>query len=215
MTTTSTSFQVVFDNAETISINKKKKVSQTVSRDGTVKALSLGGQTWQFEVKLPDGPRWTTYRPLIEKIENLDRVTVGQVQINKADHSWINGYQGNLTNLTGVTVTASTGTTLTITGGATLPSGFRFKSGDFVQLTNNGTNYSVYTVVDNVAFNSNTIELNRPIRETTAVTGTSTYTLKIGQNVVWNVVCVDLPQWTIVGRDQISWSGPFVFSEAL
>ena len=202
-----TAFQTVINNAETIAINKKKKVSQTVSRDGTVKSTSLGGQIYEFTVKLPDGPAWTTYRQLIEQMEALDRTTVGQIQINDSGHTWLSGYQGNLTNITAVTVSYSSGNTLTITGGATLASGFRFRAGDFIQLGSSG---SVYNVVSDVAFNSNTITVHRPVRE-----AAGTYTLRVGSNVTWNVICVQFPQWTIFARDQISWDGPFVFAEAI
>lgn len=202
-----TAFQTVFDNATTLGINKRKKVSQTVARDGTVKSTSLGGQVWEFEVRLPDGDTWTKYRPLIEKMEALDRVSTGTVQISKAGQSYINGYQGNLTNTTGVTVSYSSGTTLTITGGATLASGFRFKSGDFIQL---GTTGGVYTVVDDVAFNQNTITTNRPVRE-----AAGTYTLRVGQAVSWNVLCVNFPKWTLTSHNRVSWDGAFIFVEAL
>lgn len=202
-----TAFQTVFDSAETISFNKKKKVAQTQSRDGVIKSTSIGGQTWEFQVKLPDGPSWTEYRPLIERIEALDRVTVGTVQINKAEHSWITGYQGDLANVSSIVVTAGSGNTLTITSGATLASGYRFRSGDVIQL---GTSGKVYTVVSDVAFDNNTITVHRPIRDTAG-----SYTLRVGQAVTWSVICVDLPQWTIFAKDHISWSGPFVFAEAL
>ena len=29
----------------------------------------------------------------------------------------------------------------------------------------------------------------------------------------WTVRCVDFPTWTITARNQVSWSGPFVFQE--
>ena len=201
-----TAFQTVFDNASSISFNRKKKVSQTVSRDGTVKAISLGGQLWEFEVKLPDGPKWTEYRPLIEAMEALDRTTVGQVQIDHAGLGWLSGYQGDLTTTTGITVSYSSGTTLTITGGASLGAGYKFKAGDFVQL---GTG-SVYTVVADVPYTSNTITVHRPVRE-----AAGSYSLVVGPAVTWNVICVQFPQWTIFARDQISWDGPFIFAEAV
>lgn len=202
-----TAFQTVFDNAETISFNKRKKVSQTQSRDGTIKTTSLGGQAWQFEVKLPDGPKWTVYRPLIEAMEALDRVTVGQVQINNPGLDWLSGYQGDLADVSAVTVNYSTGNTLTITGGATLGSGYRFRAGDFIQLGSSG---SVYTVVEDVAHDEDTITLHRPVRE-----DAGSYTLLVGSDVVWNVICVNFPKWTIFARDQISWDGAFIFAEAL
>jgi hypothetical protein len=201
-----TAFQTVFDNATTLGINKRKKVSQTVARDGTVKATSLGGQVWEFEVRLPDGDTWTKYRPLVEKMEALDRVSTGTVQISKAGQNYINGYQGNLTNTTGVTVSYSSGTTLTITGGATTSSGFILKSGDFIQLGTGG----VYTVVNDVAFNQTSITTNRPVRDTAG-----TYTLKIGQAVTWSVLCVNFPKWTLISHNRVSWDGAFIFVEAL
>lgn len=201
-------FQTVFDNAETISINRLKKVAQTVSRDGIVRSTSLGGQTWEFEVKLPDGPTWTAYRPLIEKMEALDRVTPSTVQINKASMSYINGYQGNYTNVVGtITVSYTSGTTLTITAGPNLQSGYKFKSGDLIQLGSSG---KVYSVVDDVPYTSNTITVHRPVRE-----AAGSYTLIVGQNVSWNVVCVNFPRWTIFARNQVSWDGAFKFAEVI
>lgn len=31
----------------------------------------------------------------------------------------------------------------------------------------------------------------------------------------WTVLCIDFPQWTIFARNQVSWSGPFVFVEVV
>jgi phosphodiesterase/alkaline phosphatase D-like protein len=31
----------------------------------------------------------------------------------------------------------------------------------------------------------------------------------------WNVICVTMPTWTIFQRNQVSWSGAFVFHENL
>jgi len=204
-----TAFQQVINNAETISIFKRKRVAQTQARDGTVRTLSLGGQTWEFAVRLPDGPRWTDYRGIIEQIEALDRVTVGTIQINAAGHDWLSRYQGDLSNVSNIVVSVASSNTLTISSGATgLTTGqFRFKSGDFIQL---GTTGSVYTVVNDVPHNGTTITVHRPIRETP-----TSYTLRVGPAVSWRVICTSFPNWTLFARDQVSWSGEFVFAEAL
>jgi hypothetical protein len=208
------SFQPIIDNAASISINRKKKVAQTVSRDGTVKATSLGGQTWEFEVRLPDGPRWEDYRSIIEQAENLDRISTGEIRLNNAGFDWLVPYRGDLSNTADVlgspiTVSFTSGNTVTITGGGTgLSSGqFRFRSGDLIQLGSSG---KVYSVVYDVAHNGTTITLNRPVRE-----AAGSYTLSVGRAVVFNVICVQFPQWTIFERNQISWSGPFIFAEAI
>jgi hypothetical protein len=201
-----TAFQTVIDNAETISFNRKKKVAQSTSRDGVVKTTSLGGQIWEFEVALPNGPKWTEYRPLIERMEALDRTTVGTIQINKAAHSWITGYQGNISNLSTVNVNFTSGNTVTLSSGGA-GSGFHFKSGDLIQL---GASGKVYSVVNDVPVGSTVITLNRPVRE-----AAGTYNLRIGQNVTWSIICVQFPKWTIFSYDQIQWEGPFVFAEAI
>lgn len=205
----STAFQTVFDNATTLSFNKRRKVAQTVSRNGTVRSTSLGGQTWQFEVQLPSGPKWSVYRPLVEKMEALDRTTVGQVQINASGQDYLVDYQGDLSTLTGITVSYTSGNTVTITGGATgLTTGqYRFRAGDVIQL---GTSGRVYSIVDDVAHDGTTITLHRPVLESAG-----SYTLVVGKSVTWDVICVQFPQWTIFGYDQIRWDGPFVFAESM
>lgn len=206
-----TGFQNVINNAETISIHRRKNVSTTQARDGTVRSVSLGGQKWQFDVKLPDGAPWTTYRPIIESIENLDRVTTSTIQINSAGHAWMTGYQGNLVSAQQANIVVSyataTPTTLTITSGGTglIAGQYRFKAGDFIQL---GTTGAVYSVVEDVAHNGTTIKVHRPIRE-----AAGSYTLVVGQNVKWTVLCTRFPQWTLFDRNQVSWDGSFQFVE--
>lgn len=34
-----------------------------------------------------------------------------------------------------------------------------------------------------------------------------------GTDLSWTVRCVDFPEWTIFARNQVSWSGPFIFVE--
>jgi len=200
------SFQYVFDNATDISISKRKKVSQTVSRSGVVRATSLGGANYEFVVTLPNGPKWSDNRGLIEKVEAMDRTTVGTVKINNPGMDYVIGYQGNIINTSTVIVTYTSGNTLTINSGANVNSGFKFRAGDYIQLGN----ASVYTVIEDVPANSNTITVHRPVRE-----NAGTYTLKIGTDVTFSIICVSLPNWTIFGYNQVSWSGSFVFAEAL
>lgn len=205
-----TAFQSVFDLAESISMVRTRNVAQTISRDGIVRSTSLGGQIWEFEVKLPDGMPWTTMRPLIEKMEALDRVSTGTVSISKTGHSWITGYQGNFAN-TG-TITASFSSTnqlneISLVSHPSLVTGYKFRAGDLIQLGSSG---KVYSVTDDVLWNNNTVTLHRPVRD-----NTGTYTLRVGQAVQWTVLCTQFPQWTIVARNQVSWSAPFRFVEVL
>lgn len=204
---TTTAFQYVFDNAETLSINRRAVTAQTIARDNTVRTVSRGGQVWRFDIKLPDGPRWSDQRPYIEAIDYADRYTVGTVQINNSGYnSWLTPYRGNSANYTAFTATWTQGaTSITLTSSPTTSSGYKFRVGDFIQLGSTG---KVYSVVADVPYTSNTVYLNRAI-----IDDTGSGTLSVAENVTWSVICTELPQWTIFARDQVSWSGNFVFYE--
>jgi hypothetical protein len=202
------SFQNVIDYAETISIDTKQVVASTQSRDGTYRAVSRGGQYWRFEVKVPDGPSWTDWRTRIANFERLDRVNSGTFSLNTANMEWLYKYQGNSANYTGFVATITQGSkNILLTTSPTTSSGFKFRAGDFIQL---GTTRKVYKVESDVPYNSNSVTLHRPVIESSA----STVSLRVAENCVFTVYCKDMPQWTIMARDQISWSGPFVFVEA-
>jgi hypothetical protein len=202
-----TAFQTVIDYAETISINKQKKVAQTISRDGVVRSTSLGGQSWEFEVALPDGMPWSTMRPLIEQMETLDRVTAGVISINRPGQRWLSGYQGNYATTSSITASFTSGNTLSLVSGPVLTTGNKFVAGDFIQL---GTTGKVYSVAETVPSSSSIVTLHRPVRDSTG-----TYSLIVGQAVKWTVICTEFPRWEIFSRDQVRWSGPFRFAEVI
>jgi hypothetical protein len=206
---TTSAFQIIFDKASSIAINKKAVTAQTISRDNTVRAISRGGNIWRFDVKMPDGLAWSDIRGAIEAIDHADRFTAQTIQLNNPGYSqWLTPYLGSLGTTTGFTVTATQGSnqlTMTATP-ASLSTGYYFKAGDVIQL---GTG-RVYSVVNDVPFNATTITVNRPVLD---VTGT--YSLVVGPDVTWNVLCVNMPQWTIFAPNRVSWNGSFSFYEAL
>jgi hypothetical protein len=206
-----TAFQWVFDNASQISINKRGVVAQTISRDQTLRTTSRGGQIWRFDVTMPSGQRWSEARPYITAMEALDRHTEGTVQINNSGYnSWLTGYQGDSDVITGWTASWTTGNTVTLTGtgsGHNLTNGeVTLKTGDFIQLGSN----SVYEVASDVIYPNTTVTLHRPLLE-----ATSSDIIHIAQNVTWTVKCVNFPNWTIIDRDIVSFTGPFTFYEAI
>lgn len=201
------SFQFVIDHAESISINRLKVVASTQARDGTVRAVSRGGQVWSFTVKLPDGPLWSDYRGDISRLEALDRVVTANISLNTVGQEWLYQYLGNCANINAIVATKpSSGNTITLTSGQAT-TGFNFRAGDFIQLGSAG---KVYTVAADVPFNSNTVTLHRPLLD-----AAGSVTLRVAENCVFNVICAQWPQWTIFARDQVSWEGPFVFVENL
>jgi hypothetical protein len=125
------SFQWIVNQAQSISINRKKLVASTTARDGKVRAVSRGTIPKTFEVKLPDGIRWSDLRTNIAAAEALDRISTATISIPYAKFPW---YYGNV-----------------------------------------------------------------------APANDESYTVR----------CINFPEWTIFARDQVSWSGPFVFQEVL
>lgn len=206
-------FQYIFDNAESISIDKSPVVAQSITRDNTVRSVKRSGDTWRFTVKLPDGIRWSDLRPYIQEFENLDRYTTDTVQMNNTGYTgWLNNYLGDSTTTTGWTAQVH----------PTLPDRLQFVSfgsytpatnekvlaaGDIIQLRTK----NVYQVKEDVLYTGSTpdILVNRTPLETTG----TTYDLDIGPLAQWDVVCTQFPNWTIFARDQVSWSGAFVFYE--
>jgi hypothetical protein len=204
------SFQSLIDNAANISIIRRPIVGQSVTRSNVVRSVSRGGNVWRFEVRLPDGPRWTDYRGIITDLDYKNVITSGTFKFNNTGHNWLVNYQGDLANPNSITVTIpSSGNTVTITGGASgLSAGqFIFRKGDFIQLGNSGR---VYTVVEDVPYNGSTITLHRPLLDSAGNT-----TLNVAENCAFTVICTQFPNWTLFARDQVSWDGNFVLTEVI
>lgn len=197
------SFQFIIDNSSEISFNTKSLVAQTVARDGTTLTVSRGGQPWVFTVTLPDGPRWTDYRRLVAAAENLDRHTSSTVQFNNTGHDWLFAYQGDMTGTFSGTWTQGS-TTLTVTGGT--GTGYRFRAGDLIQL---GTG-AVYKVVADVASGSTSVTVHRPI-----IDADGSGTVSTGVDCEFTVRCVEFPEPRIFARNQLGWTGSFIFVEDL
>jgi hypothetical protein len=125
------SFQWILNNAESISINRKKMVGTTTARDGITRAVSRGTLPKTFTVKIADGLAWTEISSYITAAEALDRITTATISIPYAKFPW---YYNN----------------------------------------------------------------SAP-----------------GSDSSWTVRCIQFPEWTIFARNQVSWSGAFVFQEVL
>jgi hypothetical protein len=125
------SFQWILDKAEAFSIDRKKMVATTTSRDGQVRVVSRGTQPQKFTVSLPNGLLWSVIKADVVAAEVLDRITTATLTIPYAKFPW---YYGNV-----------------------------------------------------------------------APASNESYTVR----------CIQFPEWTIFQRDQVSWSGAFVFIEVI
>ncbi len=212
------SFQWIFDNAETLSINKRPIVSQTISRDQQVRSVSRGGAVWRFTVKMPDGKRWSEVRGYIEGIDQSNLLTPDTVNLGKAAYNYIVGYRGDAVDTSTMTfkytsAQAASDTTRFELGNMPGSTGtVLFRAGDFIQPT--GSTH-VYSIVEDVVKGSNATQLvkvNRGILETPSATAV---TMAVGSQVQWTVICTACPQWSLIARDIVGWSGDFQFQEVL
>ena len=202
-------YQWVIDNAETISIERKRVIAQTTSRTGVVRTVNRGPQPWVFDVKMPDGMSWPDVRSYISEIEYSDRSANETIYLNNASYSWLSKYQGNSVNSTGFYASWTQGaSTITLTTSPTTSSGYKFRAGDIIQLGSSG---KVYTVANDVLYNSNSVLLHRPILDATA----ATQQLSVGPNCYWTIKCTQFPSWTISPGKLVSWNGNFVFREVI
>jgi hypothetical protein len=201
------SFQWAIDNAESIEIESRPVVAQTQARNGRIRAVSRGANLWQFTVRLPDGPRWSDVRADIARIEALGRTTQALIKFNNPGQSWFIPYQGTAANLANLRVTIpSSGNTITLTAGQASAGGFNFRAGDIIQLRTTG---AVYRVTADVPAGTNVVPLHRPLID---AAGTN-QVVRVGPAAEWRVRCVDQPRPRLFARDQVAWSGAFVFVE--
>lgn len=198
-------FQFIIDEAVDVQINKRAVVAITIARDQTGRAVSRGGRIWRFTVTPSPGMKWSESRGLIEKLDKADMFTTATIDFNLVESDFIYGYQGDMTGTMSISYTQGSDT-VTVTGG-TGSSGFRFKSGDLIQPVGSKR---VYSVVDDVPYNSSTVLLNRPI-----IDATGTSECVYGRACQWHVICTSMPDYRIVSYDRIEWSGTFTFLESL
>lgn len=85
-----TAFQWIFDKMETFSAPKRAVVGQTISRNFNVRSVSRGPTMQRFEVKLPDGMKWSEVRDKIAAIDAADKFTSGNVSLSAAGYAdWL------------------------------------------------------------------------------------------------------------------------------
>lgn len=198
------SFQWIFDNAASLTIDRRPTVARSITRNNRVSAVVRSGYTYRFTVKMPDGYRYSDARSHIEAYEDLGLHTVDTISISQ---NYITGYRGVISNIANWTATGATGRTLEgITPSLAPNTGDKIlAAGDLVQLGTGNT----YTVVDDVVWPSTNATLNRAIQETGA------QSLTIGPSVTWDVICVTMPAWNLFDYNLVNWPGEFVFYEVV
>ena len=202
-------FQWIINNASGMSIDGRGTVAQTATRENVIRTVSRGGRVWKFTVTPSPGATYVEARPYLAKLDQMDRITIADINFDHPGFENIIGYQGSGSGGFSVVVPSGTSvTTCTVTAGS-LTGTYVARAGDWLQI---GATGSVYQIVEDPApGNGATVTLNRPIDE-----AAGTYTGLLGADVTWSVLCVQRPTWSLVpaGANMlVQWSGDFLFYE--
>jgi len=194
------SFQTIFENQESMTVNNRRMVGQQVARSGFITtAQYLTAVPWVFTVTPNNFLYYPTARAIIQAIDNKDRQLPETITFNSSLLSWFTQRLGTATTATlNGTPTPNT-QTLALTSNGT------FKAGDFIMV--GGYTYKV--TADSAG---SSVNIHRPL----IGTPTSGATVSIGNACTFTVVAEVCPTYTLTPMTNgafVNWDQPFVFRE--
>lgn len=194
------SFQTVFENQESMTVNNRRMVGQQVARSGFITvAQYLTAVPWVFTVTPNNYLYYPTARAIIQAIDNKDRQLPETITFNSSQLSWFTQKLGSATTATlNGTPTPNT-QTLALTSNGT------FKAGDFIMV--GGYTYKI--TADSAG---SSVNIHRPLIGTPS----SGATVSIGNACTFTVVAEVCPTYTLTPMTNgafVNWDQPFVFRE--
>jgi hypothetical protein len=194
------SFQTIFENQESMTVNNRRMVGQQVARSGFITvAQYLTAVPWVFTVTPNNFLYYPTARAIIQAIDNKDRQLPETITFNSSQLSWFTQRLGTATTATlNGTPTPNT-QTLALTSNGT------FKAGDFIMV--GGYTYKI--TADSAG---SSVNIHRPLIGTPS----SGATVSIGNACTFSVVAEVCPTYTLTPMTNgafVNWDQPFVFRE--
>lgn len=211
------SFQTIFENQQSMTVNTRRTVGQQVSRSGQIRvAQYLTAVPWVFTVTPHNFLPYATSRNIIQTIDNLDRQLPETITFSSSKLSWFTSYQGELTlaqadALTLAAVPVANSQTISVGNLPSVASTVAvFKAGDFLQLGD--YTYKVTADVLRGVDTTVSVGLHRPVIGTP-----STGTLAgVGNACEFTVLAERCPTYTLTpapGGAFVNWDEAFVFRE--
>lgn len=221
------SIQTIIDKAQRISFDRKRMVSQTMSRSQRIKTSErASAQPLKIKVTPPGLLKYSDNRDTIEAIYTADRVEEQTINLaNNANMSYLTEYQGNLTStqLNALTITNFTTTNVTLGSLPSIGSLGRvglinsstviFSPGDFIQPHWSRYPYIVNQTVRRGSSSTVQFTVNRPAITSEAVTLTGA--IIVGEDVSFKMVVVGLPNYQITQKDYFQFDGDFELVEKI
>ena len=213
------SIQNIIDKAQQIEIDRRKIISQSISRSQRIKTAERStAQPWKFKVTPPGMLPWSASRGFIEVIDFNDRNTEYEISLNNnAGMNYITGYLGGITQgqLNSLTIQAVGTSTMTITDLPSVSSStVVFAKGDLIQPNNSRYPYTVVNTVLRGLTTTTSVTLNRPIisSEGISLLGQG---LKVGNSCTWRVLVTGLPTYQLVPMQRVQYTGDFELVEKI
>ena len=198
--------QAIFDNASSMKVTNRPFVAQSITRSGVVRTVERGNAIWRFEVELPNGAPWQEeYRSIIANYTKNDRLIPETIDFSNSGFGWMFPYLGSEPNIANVRLNVINNA-ISIATGVTITSGFVFKAGDLIELIGG----AVYQVTEDVAWDDTVVPVHRP-----PVESVGTYDIRVGGAARFTVLCISMPNFSFVERNQVAWDGAFVFQEVI
>jgi hypothetical protein len=211
------SFQTIFENQQSMTVNNRRTVGQQVSRSGQVRvAQYLTAVPWVFTVVPHNYLPYATSRDIIQTIDNLDRQLPETITFNSGNLSWFTAYQGELTlpqvNVLTLAAVPTANSQIISVGNLPSVSSTRivFKAGDFLQMGK--YTYKVRQDVLRGVNSTVSVSLHRPVIGTVTI-GTLT---NVGSDCTFSVLAEKCPTYTLMpapGSAFVQWDDAFVFRE--
>jgi hypothetical protein len=194
------SFQTIFENQQSMTVNNRRMVGQQVARSGYMTvAQYLTAVPWVFTITPHNYLYYPTARAIIQSIDNNDRQLPQNIFFQSSRLSWFTKRLGSATVATLSTTPTPNTQTLNLTSNGT------FKAGDFIMV--GGYTYKV--TADSAG---GVVGIHRPLIGTPTA-GTQVF---IGNDCVFRVVAEVCPTYTLTPMTNgafVNWDQPFVFRE--
>jgi hypothetical protein len=210
------SFQTIFENQESMTVNNRRMVGQQVARSGYITvAQYITSVPWVFTVTPNNYLYYPTARAIIQAIDNKDRQLPETIQFNTSNLSWFTAYQGSFSSTpTGIVLAATpiaNATTISLGNLPTMTSSNNlFIAGDFIMI--GGFTYKITANVLRGSGSTVSVNIHRPI----IGTPTSGAAVACGNNCTFNVVAEVCPTYTLNPMTNgafVQWDQPLVFRE--
>jgi len=218
------SLQTIIDNATYVEVDVREISGSTLSRSGRYKTADRNINIYQFRVGMHDGLTYSDNRSVLQAIYNTGSTNEANVSLNNnSNMQYLTDYKGNLSQAqldqltcSGFSNSAIYINTHSVTGS---PSGTLFKAGDYIQPLGNTNGYRYpYQVTTDVIYSAGAnigVEVHRPVISQDGVSLTGNAGIRVGNDVRFHVKITNLPKYSVVPHDRLSFSDDFDLIEVI